>query len=292
MNNNQKVRAAAVCLLLLAPAASHAQGRHPHYLRARSDLQRAHLLLNLRDEPNVMRDMRAADAEVIEAVREIDRAAVIDRKDIFDNPPIDANLDRSGRFREIMRLLESARRDIAQEEDNPRAIGWRDAAFRHVDAAMDLTRRAARTDFRDDMRMGMGPGPGVGGAHPHYLRAISDLRFARALLWRESARNVMEDERRAVHEIEEAIAECKRAAIDDGRNIDEHPPIDGGWGWGDRFRRAQDALNSAMSNLRFEEDDRAALGWRNRAMHDVADAMAWVQQAMRDRRWDRDRWER
>jgi hypothetical protein len=74
---------------------------------------------------------------------------VLDHKDIDDHPHIDTSLDRPGRFRKVMALLASARRDISQEEDNPRAIAWRNDAFRHIDAAMEEMRKAAR-DLRID----------------------------------------------------------------------------------------------------------------------------------------------
>jgi hypothetical protein len=119
-------------------------GRHPRYLHARTDLRTALLLLRVHDEPNVMRHVHQADWEIDQAVREIDHAAVIDHKDLIDNPPIDRNLDRPGRFRKSLELLRAARADIGQEEDNPRAIGWRDAAYRHIDAAIDQIKHAAR----------------------------------------------------------------------------------------------------------------------------------------------------
>jgi hypothetical protein len=52
-----------------------------------------------------------------------------------------------------MALLRSARADIDREEDNPAARGWRNTAFRHIDAAMDFVRQAAR-DLRIDRRLG------------------------------------------------------------------------------------------------------------------------------------------
>jgi hypothetical protein len=119
-------------------------GRHPRYLHARTDLRTALLLLRVHDEPNVMRHVHQADWEIDQAVREIDHAAVIDHKDVYDNPPIDRNLDRAGRFHKSLELLRAARADIGQEEDNPRAIGWRDAAYRHIDAAIDQIKRAVR----------------------------------------------------------------------------------------------------------------------------------------------------
>jgi len=141
--------AAAAALAVSAVAFADTPGRHPHYLRARTDLRTAQFLLRVEAEPNVMHHVREVDREIDMAVGEIDRASVIDHKDIQDRPPIDRSLDRRGRFNKAMALLKSARADIAREEDNPRAAGWRDAAYRHIDAAMDQLRRAAR-DLRMD----------------------------------------------------------------------------------------------------------------------------------------------
>jgi hypothetical protein len=143
------ILAAAAALVVSVLAFADTPGRHPHYLRARTDLRSAQFVLRVRDEFNVMRHVRMVDREIDAAVVEIDRAAVIDRKDIEDHPPIDTSLDRPGRFRKAMALLVSARADIAREEDSPRAAAWRDAAYRHIDAAMDQLRRAAR-DLRMD----------------------------------------------------------------------------------------------------------------------------------------------
>ncbi|HEY6333573.1 MAG TPA: hypothetical protein VI756_29905 [Blastocatellia bacterium] len=122
---------------------------HPRYLHARSDLRVAQLMMQVHDEPNVMRHVHAVDFEIGRAIYELDHASVLDHKDIDDHPHVDTSLDRPGRFRRVMALLVSARGDISQEEDNPRAIAWRDDAFRHIDTAMDQLRRAAR-DLRMD----------------------------------------------------------------------------------------------------------------------------------------------
>lgn len=118
-------------------------GRHPAYLRARTDLRAAQFLLRVREEPNVTRHLMEADHEVESAIAEIDRAAVIDRKDLDDHPRVDVNPDRRGRFQRIVEALRSARADLAREEDNGRARGWRDAAYRHIDGALKHVHRAA-----------------------------------------------------------------------------------------------------------------------------------------------------
>jgi hypothetical protein len=122
-------------------------------------------------------------------------------------------------------------------------------------------------------------------AHPHYLSAIADLRYARALLYRPDWRDIMRDQRSAVEEIDRAIAEAKRAAIDDGRSPDDHPPIDRGLGWEGRFRKAMELLDSANRNLSFEEDNRNASAWRAAAMHNVQNAKDFVARSMRASWW-------
>src|SRR5580693_9016392 len=124
-----KLRTFALSLIglaaAIAPAALNADtpGRHPAYLRARSDLRRAQFLLRVQEEPNVTRRLREADRETEAAIHEIDAAAVIDRKDLEDHPPVDTHLERRARLRRIVELMRSARGDLAREEDNGRARG-------------------------------------------------------------------------------------------------------------------------------------------------------------------------
>ena len=278
---------------VLAAIVANAQFRHPAYLHARSDLRRATLLMRIPDEPNVNRDMAAAADFTDRAIRELDNAAIYDRRDIDEHPSIDIHLGRGGRFREILRLLGSARHDIEHEEDNPRAREWRNRAFRNIDDAMALIQKGGYDKFRDET-MGAAPPPPVPARiapapmpaiHPAYLHAISDLRYARALLYRPDWRPVMRDQRAAVDEIDHAIGEAKRAAIDDGKNPDDHPPIDRGLGWEGRFRKSMELLDSAERDLSEAETNGAAAGWRNAALGNVRNAKAFVAKAMRDSWW-------
>lgn len=280
-----------ITVAALVPFAS-AQFRHPAYLHARSDLRRATLLMRIPDEPNVNRDMAVAADFTERAIHELDAAAMFDRKDIDEHPPIDTHLGRGSRFREIVRLLDSARHDIEREEDNPRAREWRNRAFHNIDEAMGLIRKAGYDKFRDEMgggppppppmRMAPAPMPAV---HPAYLHAISDLRYARALLYRPDWGPVMRDQRAAVEEIDRAIGQAKNAAIDDGKNPDDHPPIDRGLGWEGRFRKAMELLNSAERDLSEAETNGAAAAWRNAALGNVRNAKGFIAKAMRDSWW-------
>ncbi len=140
----------AALLFSASLSVADSPGRHPAYLHARSDLRRAERLMRTPEEPNVLRDLSAAAHEVNEAIREMDEAALWDRKAVNENPPPDTYPDRRGKFRTIGQFIFAARRDIEREEDNPAARAWRDRALHHIDEAVRLTRRAARDDWRDD----------------------------------------------------------------------------------------------------------------------------------------------
>lgn len=71
--------------------------------------------------------------------------------------------------------------------------------------------------------------------HPAYLHALSDLRAARAHLERPDGGELREQEKKAVHEINDAIAEIKKAAIDDGKDLDEHAAVDARMDWPGRL---------------------------------------------------------
>jgi hypothetical protein len=147
------ILAAAAALAVSVVASAETPGRHPRYIHARSDLRTAQWLLRVHDEDNVMRHVRRVDDEINQAVAELDRASVIDHKDVFDHPSIDRSLDRPGRLHKALELLKAARADISQEEDNPRALAWRDAAYGHIDAAIDQLHKALR-DLRIDRMEG------------------------------------------------------------------------------------------------------------------------------------------
>ena len=67
--------------------------------------------------------------------------------------------------------------------------------------------------------------------HPAYLHALADLRDARAHLERPDGGALHAEERSAVEEIDHAISEIKKAAIDDGKNINDHVHVDANRPW-------------------------------------------------------------
>lgn len=122
------------------------------------------------------------------------------------------------------------------------------------------------------------------GRHPGYLHALQDLRFARAVLERGGEREgwgpVAADQQRAVGEIERALEEIRRAAMEDGKNPNNHPPIDMRWEPRDRLRRASEALGRAREAINREEDNPEARAMRDRAFRHIDEAQRALHHAM------------
>src|SRR5579859_586234 len=88
------------------------------------------------------------------------------------------------------------------------------------------------------------------GDHPYYLHALSDLRAARWMIehrpgnWQQTV-----DEVEAVRRIDAAINEIKKAAIDDGKNLEDHPPVDERNEHDGRLHVALDFLRKARQDV-------------------------------------------
>lgn len=117
--------------------------RHPAYLHAISDLRTARWLLEHRPgDAAVSAHETEAIGEIDRALHEMTSAAVSDDKNIHSHPPTDLPADYRGRLHKAADLLRKVRSDTYREEDNPSAVGLRDRALGHVDAALNATERA------------------------------------------------------------------------------------------------------------------------------------------------------
>lgn len=111
-------------------------------------------------------------------------------------------------------------------------------------------------------------------AHPQYLHALSDLRNARANLQHKEGDAIARwDERLALEAVDRATREIKAAAIDDGKNIEDHPPVDAREPRAGRLHKAFAALEAALEDVNKEEDNAFANGLRGRAVRNIREAM-------------------
>jgi hypothetical protein len=119
------------------------------------------------------------------------------------------------------------------------------------------------------------------GKHPAYLHALSDLRHAKAHLERPGGGlQVKWDEKTAIHEIDEAIREIKEASIDDGKNLNDHPPVDAKMDFAGRLHRALELLRKADKDCHEEEDNSFAKGLQKRALHHIHEAIRFTEQGI------------
>jgi hypothetical protein len=114
-----------------------AQGKHPAYLHALTDLRAARAHIEARGGNGEMRhEEKEAIKEINDAIDDIKKAAVEDGKDTNEHPPVDAGLDRPGQLHRAKELLQRAHEDIAREEDNGWARGLQQRSFAHIDKAI------------------------------------------------------------------------------------------------------------------------------------------------------------
>ena len=119
--------------------------------------------------------------------------------------------------------------------------------------------------------------------HPAYLHALTDLRTARWLIehrpgdWAQSA-----DEAESVHQIDAAINDIKQAAIDDGKNLNDHPPVDERPDHRGRIHEAIEYMKKARADIEHEEDNGWAASPRNHAIGHIDGAIHAARRVFND----------
>jgi hypothetical protein len=259
-------------LLLPACLVADTPGAHPAYLHSLSDLRAARGYLDkLGPDDAVDNDSMRAIQEIDSAINEIKRASIDDQKDLHDHPPIDVHLARTDRFHKALELLDKAHNDVARAEADEGVRGLRDRAVHHIDEAKGSVDAALRNIAQLDHK----------GKHPSYLHALTDLRYARGYLDKLGSDDTVDnDSMQAIRQIDAAIGEIKRASIDDGKDLRDHPPIDANVRRTDRFHKAIELLDKARNDVNQEEDDAAARGLKNRALQHIDDAHRAIDHAI------------
>jgi hypothetical protein len=260
--------------------------KHPAYLHALTDLRAARGFLERPASTKVAWDEKRAIREIDAAINEIKKASVDDGKDIGDHPPVDAGLVYGNRLQRSIELIEKARGDVNEEEDNAWAKGLRNRSIAHIDNAARFIHEGIADARRREPPppMPVPPPPPVESAHPAYLHALTDLRMARHLLEKPAKPLVKWDENRAIGEIDAALREITEASINDGKNVNDHPVADAGWDHRARLRRAMELLEAAARDVEQHEDNGFSRGLRNRAVRHMNAAARFIREANIDRR--------
>jgi hypothetical protein len=116
--------------------------------------------------------------------------------------------------------------------------------------------------------------------HPAYLHALSDLRDARAHLQRPDGGVLRNQEKDAIHEIDDAINEIRKASIDDGKDLNDRVPVDVHLDWRGRLHKSLDLVNKAHNDVAREEDDAFAQGLQQRALGHIDKAHHHIEEAI------------
>lgn len=121
------------------------------------------------------------------------------------------------------------------------------------------------------------------GKHPAYLHSLTDMRAARAHLEKAmgNAKGLV-PEAKAIQQIDEAIADIKKAGIDDGKDLNDHPPIDAKLDKPGLRHRAIELIDKAHSDISKEEDNKFAQGLQQRSMGHLDKAKGFVEEALKD----------
>jgi len=116
--------------------------------------------------------------------------------------------------------------------------------------------------------------------HPAYLHALSDLRAARWMIEHKPGDwKATEDEVAAVKRIDAAIAEIKKASIDDGKDINDHPKAQEINEHKGRLGKAVEYLRKARKDIEADEDNDFAKGLRKRAFEHIDEAIRLTEKA-------------
>ena len=121
------------------------------------------------------------------------------------------------------------------------------------------------------------------GKHPAYLHALTDLRAARwNLEHRPGDAAVSAQEDVAIVETDRAIQEAKTAAMEDGKNIADHPHEDAKINRAGRLHHALELLDKAKQDVAREEDNPETRDLRNRIVQHTDLAIEATRHAIRD----------
>jgi hypothetical protein len=121
------------------------------------------------------------------------------------------------------------------------------------------------------------------GRHPAYLHALTDLRAARwNLEHRPGDAAVSAQEDVAIVETDRAIREAKVAAMEDAKNIEDHPHEDADLNRPGRLHHALELLQKAKDDVAREEDNPEARNLRNRIVEHADLAIEATRHAIHD----------
>ena len=127
------------------------------------------------------------------------------------------------------------------------------------------------------------PPPPPAPHHPAYLHALTDLREARwNLEHRPGDAAVSTQEDVAIVETDRAINDARTAAMEDGKNVWQHPPEDAKIDRRGRLHHANELLRKARKDVAEGESNPQAVELRNRVIGHIDLAIQATDRAIHD----------
>ncbi|MGD0737003.1 MAG: hypothetical protein ABR976_17865 [Terracidiphilus sp.] len=117
---------------------------------------------------------------------------------------------------------------------------------------------------------------------PAYLHAISDLRTARAYLEMDGRPKFEGHRRHAIEEMDKALGEMKKAAIDDGKSPWEAPPPQNGGDPAEPIHSALKLLDEAHNDVGGGADSPENRGLQMRSLKHIDEARAALHHILED----------
>jgi hypothetical protein len=118
---------------------------------------------------------------------------------------------------------------------------------------------------------------------PAYLHAISDLRTARAYLERDGRPHFVSHRHHAIEEIDKAIDDMKKAAVDDGKNPWHTPPPQSGGDPAAPIHTALKLLDEAHDDVGRGADSPENRGLQIRSLKHIDEARQALHHILEDR---------
>lgn len=201
------------------------------YAKAIADMRLARALLSNagRDKNSVMADERSAALCLTDAIVQAKIGAADDGQSVEANPPIDKNMSHKDRVAQALKLeLDTKDRLTRDHRAAGVSAGILAKTVTQLNRAIAATQKAAgdRSVQQESTQW--------------YIRAINDMRYARALLNNTDATegDVMQDQRSAALSLTDAIIQAKLAAVDDKQSLPPIPQIEKSTPRSDRLAQA------------------------------------------------------
>jgi hypothetical protein len=288
-------------LAVLFAVPAFAQHHHPAYQHAMADLDRAGTILKDFNRPDVANQVESIRKEIWDAYNDLMKAGHLDKKDMPKDYEPDLGAEK-GPLHQARHLIEAAHRDTSEPEDDASAQPLQQNAMGHMDQAMKLIDEALSSPEAPKHGGDQGgnneppPPPSEGsnpnrpesgsnfvphpGEHPAYLHALADLRLARAHVEHDSRGGLQAEEKEAVNEIDRTMDEIHKASLDDGKDLNDHPPVDPNLDRPGLLHKALELIDKAHRDISEKETDDFAQGLRQRALHHLEEAQHHLQAAL------------